>query len=49
VVDPAFFYQGNKERAGFFAGFEVEGGEGSGVGVGLDGGLGCEDQDLLFL
>ena len=46
VVDPAFFDQGDEERAGFFVGFEVEGVEGVGVGVGLDGGGGGEDEDV---
>ncbi len=46
VVDPAFFYQWDEKRAGFFVGFEVEGCEGSGVGMGLDGGLGGEDEDV---
>ena len=43
VVDPAFFDQGDEEGAGFFVGFEVEGVESPGVGVGLDGGCGGED------
>jgi hypothetical protein len=46
VVDPAFFYQRDKERAGFFGGGEAEGVEGLGVGVGLGGGRGGEDEDV---
>jgi hypothetical protein len=46
VVDPAFFDEGDEEGAGFFEGLEVEGVEGAGVRVGLDGGGGGEDQDL---
>jgi len=46
VVGPAFFDEGDEEGAGFFVGFEVEGFEGSGVGVGLDCGGGGEDEDL---
>ena len=45
VVDPAFFDERDEQGAGFFVGFEVEGGESSFVGVGFDGGLGCEDED----
>ena len=48
VVDPTFFYKGNEEGAGFFAGFEAEGVEGVGVGAGLDGGGGGEDEDLVW-
>ena len=48
VVDPALFYQGDEEGAGFFAGLEVEGVEGASVGMGLDGGCGGEDEDLAF-
>ena len=48
VVDPAFFYQGDQEWAGFFVRCKAEGVEGVGVGVGLDGGGGCEDEDLGF-
>jgi len=40
VIDPALFDEGDEEGAGFFAGFEAEGVEGSGVGVRLDGGGG---------
>ena len=48
MVDPALFYEGDQEGAGFFVGFEAEGVEGARVGVGLDGG-GCgEDEDLVF-
>ena len=46
VVGPAFFDEGDEEGAGFFVGFEVEGFEGSGVGVGLDCRGGGEDEDL---
>jgi hypothetical protein len=48
VVDPALFDEGNEEGAGFFDGFEVEGVEGPGVGVGLDGSGGGEDEDLVL-
>jgi hypothetical protein len=48
VVDPALFYQGDEEGAGFFAGLEAEGVEGASVGMGLNGG-GCgEDEDVAF-
>ena len=46
VVDPAFFDERDEEGAGFFGGFEAEGVEGVGVGVGLDGGCGGEDEDV---
>src|SRR6185312_6750991 len=46
MVDPAFFYERNEKGASLFSGGEAEGGEGAGVGVGLDRG-GCgEDEDL---
>jgi hypothetical protein len=47
VIDPALFYQGNEEGAGFFVRFEAEGVESVGVGVGLDGGGGGEDEDVV--
>jgi hypothetical protein len=46
VVDPAFFDQRDEEGAGLFVGFEAEGFEGVGVGAGLDGCGGGEDEDL---
>jgi hypothetical protein len=49
VVDPALFDERDEEGAGFFVGFAVEGVEGAGVGVGLDGGLGGQDEDLGFV
>ncbi len=49
VVDPAFFYQGDEEGAGLFGGWQVEGGEGLMVGVGLDCGCGGQDQDVVVL
>ena len=48
MVDPAFFYQGDEEGAGLFVGCEAEGVEGVGVSVGLDGGLGGEDEDVVY-
>jgi hypothetical protein len=48
VVDPALFYKGDEQGAGFFAGCQTEGVEGVGVGVGLDGGGGGENQDAVF-
>jgi len=46
VVDPAFFYQRDEQRTGFFRGGEADGVEGFGVGAGLGGGGGGEDEDL---
>jgi hypothetical protein len=46
VIDPALFYERDEERAGFLVGGEAEGVEGSGVGVGLDCGLGGQDEDV---
>ena len=48
MVDPAFFYEWDEERAGFFGGLEVEGVEGVGVGVRLNGSGSGEDDDLAF-
>ena len=48
VIDPAFFNQRDEEGAGLFVGSEAESVEGTGVGVGLDGGCGSEDEDVGF-
>ena len=40
VIDPALFYEGDEEGAGFLVGGYAFLGEGVGVGVGLDGGGG---------
>ena len=47
MVDPAFFDQGDQERAGFFVSCEAECVEGLGVGVGLDCSGGGEDEDVV--
>jgi hypothetical protein len=49
VIGPAFFDQGDEERAGFFEDAEASGAAGSGVGVALDGGVGGDDQRVAGL
>ena len=49
MVDPAFFYQGDEEGAGFFSCGQAQRPEGLEVGVRLDRGCGGEDQDVCGL
>ena len=43
---PAFFDQGDEERAGFLEGAKAAGAAGGGVGVALHGGVGGDDEDV---
>jgi hypothetical protein len=46
VVGPAFFDEGNEQRAGFLKGAEAQGAAGGGVGVAVHGGVGGDDQHV---
>ena len=48
MVGPALFYQRDEEGAGLFVGFKAEGVECVGVGVGLYGGGGGQDQNVVL-
>ena len=43
---PAFFDQGDEQRAGFFESAQAAGAAGGGVGVALHGGVGGDDQHV---